>query len=101
MNKHVPPKQVETPVLTPAERVEALIVSITLYQNVGRNTKSYAKEIGYEDGRQSFAQEQRLNELIRKEIDADLVISTHVKELMADGLLERFSAFLRDTPTGP
>jgi len=109
MNKHVPPEQVEMPILTPAERVEALMDSFLKHRKIRKDYHSISDRfeavenlsIAERDAVEREEIWEQHDKAIHAELDAGDDVVSHVATLMGDGLLERFAEFLRAIPTGP
>lgn len=99
MNAHLRPIP-EAP-LTPAERVQKLIDAITAYEVRRRAVEEFADEIGFAEVLSiSRPDQQRLDELVDREIRAQEEVVATLKTLMAGGLLERCADILRIETAG-
>lgn len=101
MNKHVAPDKLGTPQLTPAERVEALIDAVTLYDIKRLQSLKHAEDIGWNTCAEiATVGELRLDQLVDEEVRAhDAVVAT-ARTLMSGGLLERCAKLLKADAAG-
>jgi len=105
MNLHAQPERLGQPPLTPAERVEALIDAITLYEMRRREAENWLDAMTRLGERrlgdpQTTADRAWHAELIERQFRAREELVARAKTLMADGLLERCAEILRAETAG-
>lgn len=101
MNVHAQTQQLGQPPLTPAERIEAFMDAVTVYEV--RHQEVVAQQevlrlLGEDPKR--VADVAALGELIMRRLGAIDAAMTMAKELMADGLLDRCVEILRIETAG-